>query len=524
MATTRGKYAYPMSGSHMPANQQISQDIDGHIQNEGPKIAVDFDPGAGNYNAKALAITSGTWHKLGCGWYGCFSGVLQGDDGYWYLYAHMRENLQAEGAKVNPGDIVGTIGSEIGYGGTSTGPHLHIGFGKSRATAVGDNENPMWRGIFEKIIKGIDPGKNPNPDNAIGSVANLVDDSNQGINTMPKGLPSIVPSQVVYVMNGKTDPENFSNLFPVSHGYSGSAQGNVSIKQDGHVDKLLFINHSGNVVGEVEINQDVQKGQIFNIDFGYSLQKYVDCSILTPDDAKNLIEWMTDYALGWKDDGTSARDSYEKLKNWYNSHCSQPSTRAASVATAEQIALAKKLKEGSFDDNAVIAIVANATKESSCIPTRIEGDRQMSFEQAAAQGGIGIGLFQWTNPHPGKGRASDLIDYCNNIAHKDPRSLEGQIEFLKFELAQKYQDVNRYLHEDHTVDEKVNYFTRHFEVPANIDQAVADRQTEAHKIDSTLRGDMKDIEPGAYTYQDGTQAAANEPRQVINCDLIFIRR
>ena len=110
---------------------------------------------------------------------------------------------------------------------------------------------------------------------------------------------------------------------------------------------------------------------------------------------------------------------------------------------------------------AVSGIVANLWYESSFDPSRI-GD-----------GGTSFGICQWHDE-----RWEYLIDFCNTYGY-DPRSAEGQLRFLKYELETEYGELlNRLRSCSDTKEEayyNAFYFCADFENPAEIEKKANDR-------------------------------------------------
>ncbi len=97
------------------------------------------------------------------------------------------------------------------------------------------------------------------------------------------------------------------------------------------------------------------------------------------------------------------------------------------------------VEEIGFNTAAATGILANIYKESSFRHNVIE------YGYTWENGG-GYGICQWTNyPRTSStGRRTDLVNWCsqNGFSYK---TLEGQLNFFKYELTTKYQEVYNYL-------------------------------------------------------------------------------
>ncbi len=101
---------------------------------------------------------------------------------------------------------------------------------------------------------------------------------------------------------------------------------------------------------------------------------------------------------------------------------------------------------------AAMGVMANMYFESG-YKTVINGDSGTSY-----------GLCQWH-----AGRKTNLINWCNDN-NLDYNSLEGQLNFLKYELASRYTSVDKYIRQvENTADgayDAAYYFCFNFEAPA----------------------------------------------------------
>ena len=94
------------------------------------------------------AVTSGTVCDVNraMGGYGGYA-AIQGDDGYYYFYAHLSGYKAQSGQRINEGDIIAYSGGAKGLvsSGTSTGPHLHFGVHKGSYFNKANSINPLDR-------------------------------------------------------------------------------------------------------------------------------------------------------------------------------------------------------------------------------------------------------------------------------------------------------------------------------------------------------------------------------------------
>jgi hypothetical protein len=119
--------------------------------------------------------------------------------------------------------------------------------------------------------------------------------------------------------------------------------------------------------------------------------------------------------------------------------------------TASTSSLQRRYEIG-YNRAAAMGVMANIKYESSYNPN-CNGD-----------GGTSYGICQWH-----AGRKNNLICYCDEYG-LDYTTLEGQLRFLKYELASRYPAVHSYLKNvDNTADGAYDagyYFCFNFEAPA----------------------------------------------------------
>ena len=102
---------------------------------------------------------------------------------------------------------------------------------------------------------------------------------------------------------------------------------------------------------------------------------------------------------------------------------------------------------------AAMGVMANIYYESGYRPV-IDGD-----------GGTSFGICQWH-----AGRKTNLINWCTEKG-LDYQTLDGQLQFLKYELPTRYPSVDKYIRQvENTADgayDAAYYFCFNFEAPAN---------------------------------------------------------
>lgn len=106
--------------ANWPARGAVTSDFGWRIFRGRPNFHTGIDIGL-DYGSQVMATAPGI--VVGSGWqpgYG-WSVLVQHDDGYNTLYAHLSRTLVGVGDAVAPGDVVALSGSS----GMSTGPHLH---------------------------------------------------------------------------------------------------------------------------------------------------------------------------------------------------------------------------------------------------------------------------------------------------------------------------------------------------------------------------------------------------------------
>lgn len=222
--------------------------------------------------------------------------------------------------------------------------------------------------------------------------------------------------------------------------------GNVEVPKSGKLERIIFVNHSDNVVATQEIQMDLVQGDLINFDYSYSIQPYLNCSKIDYAKSKQLMHQMTEYTLDWNDghtgtelntndynhlvDGTGdGKTSYNLLSQELGTGHTVASGSSGGTGTGGSItthglsgvekqvaeALAKHL-DAKYRTNEVIAgIMGNIEQESSMQPDVVNS-------LGAA------GLCQWLHD-----RLTNLYAFAgsNDIASI---SVDKQIEFAVKEM------------------------------------------------------------------------------------------
>lgn len=209
------------------------------------------------------------------------------------------------------------------------------------------------------------------------------------------------------------------------------------------LDKLNTSSHEYNeLVTDCCSKYESNESSVQSIDIGYIddiISKFPDItSEYDMKDAKTKLTGITlaTFGAGYKDTGNA------KVDNVYNY-------------------LAKK----GFNNAAICGILANIEHESG-FNTDIKGD-----------GGTSYGLCQWHNS-----RWTNLNNFCSKNGY-DPSSVEGQLEFLCYELENGYSGVYDVLKNVPNTSEgayKAAYeWTVHFEIPDNTESRARTRGNTA---------------------------------------------
>ncbi|MGN0204637.1 MAG: phage tail tip lysozyme [Coprococcus sp.] len=124
------------------------------------------------------------------------------------------------------------------------------------------------------------------------------------------------------------------------------------------------------------------------------------------------------------------------------------------------------IEEMDYNQAAACGVLANIYCESGFDPNE-EGDNGTSY-----------GICQWHDTSEGSGRLTDLKNFCAENGY-DYTSLNGQLQFLKYELENSYSSVNKYMKnvkntEDGAYDAGY-YWCYNFEVPANTEETSVSR-------------------------------------------------
>lgn len=138
----------------------------------------------------------------------------------------------------------------------------------------------------------------------------------------------------------------------------------------------------------------------------------------------------------------------------------------------------KRLRENSWSDNAIYAILGNMEVESTINPGKWEVENNTE---------LGYGLTQWTP-------ATKYFDWLPSGAAQG--DIDNQIDCILYEVANKLQwdsskhspamSFSFFVTSKKTCSELAEYFVRCYEQPANVDKKVAARQTNANKWSKLL--------------------------------------
>ncbi len=124
------------------------------------------------------------------------------------------------------------------------------------------------------------------------------------------------------------------------------------------------------------------------------------------------------------------------------------------------------LSQKGFNDAAISGILANIQHESGFDPT------------AVGDGGTSYGICQWHDTSNGSGRWTNMVNYCNNN-NLNPDSVEGQVNYLVYELENNYPNVyEKIKNVPNTADgayDAAYEWTVNYEIPANAEVAGQNR-------------------------------------------------
>jgi peptidoglycan hydrolase-like protein with peptidoglycan-binding domain len=111
-----------------------------------------------------------------------------------------------------------------------------------------------------------------------------------------------------------------------------------------------------------------------------------------------------------------------------------------------------------------VGITANLQQESSLNPNAV-GDNGTSF-----------GIAQWHNE-----RGQNMMKWTESKGYKS-NSLEGQLEFLWYELSTDYKNVLDEIKRTYTSEDAAEVFVRKYEKPGNIENEVSKRSSIAGSL------------------------------------------
>lgn len=143
---------------------------------------------------------------------------------------------------------------------------------------------------------------------------------------------------------------------------------------------------------------------------------------------------------------------------------------------------------------AVAGIMGNLQAESGLRSNNLENSKEaklgyndVTYTEAVNSGamkidefsrdGAGYGLAQWTF----WSRKQELMRFIFNAGYNDIASVDGQIEFLVYELKTNYSDLYRRLLNIKDIKEASDIFCKEFERPANTSEGVLALRSEYAK-------------------------------------------
>lgn len=162
--------------------------------------------------------------------------IVRGDNGLYYLYAHLSKKA-VEGGRVNTGQTIGYIGST----GNSTGPHLHFEVQKSSSWARGNELDPAP--YVTAGLLGDSSAITPTVEEAYGSPSSI---TNADGSTSSMTVSSAVPIRTRRFMPSSMTTSNYG------HGGADRIVGSIN----GGFGKLM------NYLDDIRKEQDLQKEMI----------------------------------------------------------------------------------------------------------------------------------------------------------------------------------------------------------------------------------------------------------------------
>lgn len=450
-------------------------DIQRHIKTEGNIAALDLKADCGS---PAVAAGDGIVHLPGqpgeLGRYPMYIEITSGTwKGFHIWYGHLHEILVHNGQTVKEGEVVGKTGGAPGVGdGNTTGCHFHLGVVPAGEEFNGGGQRATdYQGTAVlRFIKGENPPKVVGGLTSYGGTANTTLATYS--NDLPKDVPSIVPERIGFVIDNKWNPVNWELCWPSHSGYVGSINGTFECPSAGKLTKIVFINHSGNVVGEQDVNQDVEENELVNVDYTFSLQKFVSCSILTEQEANELMHHMVQYSLGYQDGHTKApytTNEYTAKKDGGDIKTTISDTKNDGTVTGlsgkEQevgTLLAKYMPKELVTKESIAAILATFMEESTL------DEHNINPKNFAA------GIAQWMGSRVdnlGKFINKDISwARCTSVdsakAEISKASLEDQIKFFSHEIV-SYAAANNMKAVLNDVEKCTQWMAQHFEVCTN---------------------------------------------------------
>lgn len=498
--------------NHIKFRTTAEDTINFHISKEGG-VAVDITNGEGTpvyatFDGKieiySTAPDSLPYPHLG----NCIYIHGTGDaEGLIAVYAHLQEFAVSNGQTVKAGSLIGKIG-HTGYVRPPGigGAHLHFtiaeekhydNYGVDRAKYSNWSESLVAKALGRARVVGVDNSQE------VVSDGTAQGEATRYINTLPQDVPNIVPEKVAFVIDGSVGEYDWDYLWPSHSGYVGSSNASVEVPKGGTLTKLLFVNHNDDVVGELNVNQKVETGDIVNIDYTFSLQKFIDCSILTEHTANELMHHMVQVTLGYQDGHKTypfTTNEYDKTQDGGRLEAEINAEAANGTVTGgdslpgsgKEVAaeLAKQLPKEFATKEMIATLLGHAQAESTFNPHAVNPDPK-SFA---------MGLWQWLGSraegmlqHFGHNiKWVDIHDLATAKAAVSNLTIEDEVWWLIHEpeygllaLAKKY-DLKGIIH---NIDDLVRWFNTHFEVCG--DDAACNYSVRLNTAKAILGGDLK---------------------------------
>lgn len=397
------------------------------------------------------------------------------------VYAHLQGFAVSNGATVKAGEMIGKIGhtgyvKPFGIGGA----HLHFTVAEEKHYdnyGVDRDKHTNWKDFLVIQVFGAANIVGVDKSQEVLSGGTGQGEATRYINTLPQDVPNIVPEKVAFVIDGAVGEYDWDYIWPSHSGYVGSSNASVEVPKGGTLTKLLFVNHNDDVVGELNVNQKVESGDIVNIDYTFSLQKFIDCSILTEHTANELMHHMVQVTLGYQDGHKTypfTTNEYDKthdggrLEAEINEEVANGTITGGDSlpGSGKEVAaeLAKQLPKEFATKEMIATLLGHAQAESTFNPHAVNPDPK-SFA---------MGLWQWLGSraegmlqHFGHNiKWVDIHDLKSAKAAVSNLTIEDEVWWLIHEpkdglldLAKTY-DLKGIIH---NIDDLVRWFNTHFE-------------------------------------------------------------